>query len=445
MKADRIIPVLALVLIHFIYFAIAQHYKGIYNGDSIEYLHTADNLLSHFTSYNGFLIEPLNPGYYSLRPPGYPLFILFSKLVCSNDWFLLAVQNLLSILFLSAIYFKLHSVFTSKIYRLLFYAGLLLFPVYLIMVNMVAADIVLGFLLILSWFCIEKYCNTWRWKYLLLYNVILCCAVMVKPVMMYFWIPNLAFSGFLSWKIKKTYPVIMSLLLVFCVASWSYRNYYHTGYFHFSSIKMQNMLELNAGSVLSYRYNQEEMLLHRKSIFKVADTIESYRDRSLFILGKAKEIISENPGLYLLLHVKGMFNFFLAPGGVDIRNFVKEKSDNSTSLSYEIEKKGLSKGIIAYYNHTNLSLLIILIAIGLWNVISSLLLLAAFGSNQINKYLRFYFFILILYLAFVCGPGGCARFKTSIYPIYLYLLPYGSIVIKNIWTQFIATLKIDRK
>jgi hypothetical protein len=428
-----------IVLLHVLFFVLALNYRHIYTLDSPEYLRTASNISTHCISYNGVLTNPLNPGFYSLRPPGYALFILFCKAVFSSDFTILIIQNLISILLLCFIYLKLQQTDSIKKHSWLFLCGLIFFPIYLILINMVLADGLLAFLLVSSWLFLERFVVSRKWFYLLLFNITLSCAAMTKPVMMYFWVPNLLFSGYLYWKTKKMYPVYMAMILILTIGAWSYRNYIKTGYFHYSSIKMQNLLELNAGAVMSHIYNHDSMTEHRRVTLIKADSIPLYKDKSQFLLNEAKQIIIRHPFLYGIIHLKGMFNFLISPGRVDIETFFGLSNDNPVSLRYEIEKKGLFHGLNSFLGKVNFTLIIFVFLIAMWNAFCLLLLIAALFSKKIEIVQRIFLFVLIFYIVFACGPGGYARFKTSIYPFILYLLPFGyqviSFEIKKRWNS----------
>jgi 4-amino-4-deoxy-L-arabinose transferase-like glycosyltransferase len=431
-----VFPMLVVAVFHIIFFSIALIYKGIYTGDSMEYLEGAENILKHSVSYNGSYVQELDPTLFSLRPPLYPLWILICKIIYDSDISVLIAQNLSSCFILALVYIRIRQNITAKRHQWLFVVGILLFPVYLIIVNIIQADFLLGLLLYFSWVFFERYTNSRKSSHLLLYNICLCGAVLTKPVMMYYWIPNLMFSVYLAWQVKKAYPIWVSLLLVLTISAWSYRNYVRTGYYHYSSIKMQNLLELNAGAIMSYKFTHDAMKEHRRAIIKKADAKKTFRERSDYLLQEAKKIIVKEPALYIKLHIRGMFNLMLAPGSVDIKNFLRKDITDDISLMYEMEKRGVFNGFVHYINNTNILFFIAVLLIGFWNILSFVLLMAAFGSNQIKLLVRVFLFILLFYIVFACGPGGYARFKTSVYPIMLFLLPFGYQVIIDFVNRF---------
>ena len=131
-------------------------FGGIYTLDSPEYIHTASNLITHGISYAGnFTTDIPNPDLYSLRPPGYGFFIMMCSLFSENHYCILVIQNVLSIIVLYFIYKFIYDKIGSKDGLFWFWIGLVFFPVYFVLVNMVMADAVLGFILVMATFSFQ--------------------------------------------------------------------------------------------------------------------------------------------------------------------------------------------------------------------------------------------------------------------------------------------------
>jgi hypothetical protein len=434
---------LSILFIHVVYFLLSIIFGGIYTLDSPEYIHTASNLITHGISYAGnFTTDIPNPDLYSLRPPGYGFFIMMCSLFSENHYCILVIQNVLSIIVLYFIYKFIYDKIGSKDGLFWFWIGLVFFPVYFVLVNMVMADAVLGFILVMATFSLHKYLVSHQWIFILFFNLLLGVSLLVKPVMMYFWIPNLLFSVYLYFRHFSVKILLTAFILPLIAGLWSYRNYQQTGYFHFSSIKMQNLLELNAGAVISYKYDHETMKSHRKFIRSDADKMNTYKEKSEFLLRTAEDTILNNKAIYSYLHLKGMANFMLAPGRVDIETFFKRSPEKEISLLYEIEKKGITSGVYYYFSNVDFLMFLTVLFIFIWNIISLPLLFISFFNHKLPLPLRIFIFILLTYIVFVSGPGGYARFKTAIYPLILILIPFGADVIKQ---KFIVYKKGRKK
>jgi len=422
-----------LVCIHALYFGCALHFKGIYNADSIEYLDTAVNLSEHGEVYNYTWSDTKRSEFYTLRPPVYGIFISIFKLIGNSDFIVLFFQNVLS--FFSWIFFIriLKELGLQANLQLTVILVLLFFPIQMIMVNCILADHLLQVWLLLSFGSIVFYLKTNKPVYILLHNILLVLAVMTKPVMMYFWIPNLFFCIYLFFIHKRQMLVLVSsLLLPLSVFFWCSRNESKTGSFHFSSIKTQNILDLNAGGVLSILEGDERADSIKKSILISAESITNYKERTEYITSSAIEIIQNNKCVYAYVHAKGMVNFMLSFGMVDMLEFVKSRPQQKDEISLvrEIELNGF-EGLLNYFQETNLLKLLCMFSVVLCNVVM-LASTVCFGFNRsFNPIIRIYVLVLIVYVCFVCGPGGYARLKMCIMPLMLLNMPTMISFIKN--------------
>src|ERR1035438_6064954 len=86
-----------IVLVHTVFFLLACSYKRIYMGDSFEYIYEALNIKRYFFFYSGNPAMPIIPEYMTQRQPLYPLFLLAVYLFSVNNWIVLALQNLVSV------------------------------------------------------------------------------------------------------------------------------------------------------------------------------------------------------------------------------------------------------------------------------------------------------------------------------------------------------------
>ena len=186
--------IFVILLIHVVYFLFALYFKQIYTLDSEEYILTARNLLDHGVVYNGVWREDLIPELYTLRPPLYGSFIFLSRLFSSSDFLVLFFQNLLSILLWVLFISWFNKSFTRKNIEPYVVLALIFFPSQMIEVNSIMADLLLEFLLLLSFLFLLRYHQSQRGFDIFLFNLFLALALFTKPIMLYFWIPNLVYS-----------------------------------------------------------------------------------------------------------------------------------------------------------------------------------------------------------------------------------------------------------
>lgn len=426
----------ALIAIHAVYFYCALYFEGICTQDSDEYLQTAENLKYHFTSFNWVWSEDRNPSFYSLRPPLYGILILLCKSIYYSDYTVVFIQNLMSICIWCL---TLH---LSKLLKLSFkleipiLVVLILVPSQMVMVNSIMAEVLLELLLVLCLVCIVYYVSGKNPTYILIYNILLALAVLTKPVMMYFWIPNVLFSIYLFSQ-KRSYLTLLSCLLMpLTILFWSIRNERKTGLFHYSSIKYQGILELNAGGVLAQLYGTKEGEIIRNKIWNESEKTDSYAGQCEFIMSKSTHIIKEHPGLYAYSHVKGMLNFMLAMGRTDTKIFFGHNpNEYEISMVREIENRGLVKGLQYYALNVNAFSIGLLILGTLLNIIILISLMVFVFDKSYPMLVRFFILSVVFYAIFVCGPGGYARYRVAYLPYLILTLPFFLKSLRNIFYQ----------
>jgi 4-amino-4-deoxy-L-arabinose transferase-like glycosyltransferase len=103
------------------------------------------------------------------------------------------------------------------------------------------AEILVQFLLFLSFVFLIAGIKKNSLNLLGLTNLTLGLAALTKPVMVYFWIPNLLYHVWLAYRLRSVKLVGWAFIPLLIVSGWSYRNYLVTDYYHFSSIKTINM------------------------------------------------------------------------------------------------------------------------------------------------------------------------------------------------------------
>ncbi len=419
-KANSVF-ILSLLLIHCAYFGLAWGYEGICNGDSDEYLKTAENFKYHFECYNWVWTDQKNPAFYSLRPPIYGIFIFLLKTVCHNDYFVLFFQNILSICTWLLTLHISHQLKPDFKIEIPIIVSLLIVPSQMIMVNTIGADWLLQFWLTFALFFLVKFIRNGSPDSIAGYNISLALAVLTKPVMMYFWIPNLLVSFYFFYHKRSFKILICSLILPLTVLCWSLRNYNKTGLFHYSSIKTQNILDLNAGAVLIKLYGAKEANIIKNKITDKAEKIEKYPEKCEFIVQNAMTIIKDHPVLYSYCHVRGMFNFMLSIGRYDLKNFFNKEFDNlNISIAREIEKQGLLGFLKFYFQNVNICFVAFFVMAFVWNIVILAGFLTFCMKSTINIQIKIFIALLVFYSAFVCGPGGDIRFKLAVLP-YLIL------------------------
>ena len=371
--------------------------------DSFEYLTAADNMKEHGTFYAGSLKNKIDYVLYSRRPPGYP-FLLFILSLASPSLALPVIFQVFLTFSGGILLWHLNN--ELKIPPLLNVSALgvyLLHPCQIIYSQMIMAETVLQFLLLASAFFLILFLKRKSWIFIVLLNICLGMAVLCKPVMLYFWVPNLFLHILLFRKTSRKVILAASLIPILFISLWSWRNYQVTGVYHFSSLKASHI---------------------RFSIPGAADTFESTSKEDFSkTLSNADELTSKillSPqamsGKLLYMSIN-MTAFFLDPGRFDAYRFIPLKGENistSTFLNPDEEWNSYFRNISAP----------VLIYLGLLLLINLIIILAfipfPFMADN-DPYLRLYILLVVLYMSSVVAMAamGTARYRLAVEPLLI--------------------------
>ena len=222
------------------------------------------------------------------------------------------------------------------------------------------------------------------------------------------------------------------------VLAWSVRNEHKTGYFHFSSIKMIGILDLNAGGVLALQYGEKKGYDIECKILQQSDRIKSYPEKCEYILTQSSEIIKAKPLLYSICHIKGMLNFMLATGRYDSKMFFGDHPDEyEISLISEIKKQGVVNGLKYYCSIINSQYLLLTVLSILFNLLVLLSIILFVFDKSFPALSKCFILLIIFYSVIISGPGGLTRYKVPILPYLVLTLPFMHLLIKKFLNKYI--------
>ena len=390
-------------------------------GDAQEYINCATNTFDRHEFYCGKFNEAIDFDLYTRRPPFYPLFILILLKLTQSLKVMLFFQNIL--VFTNAfILLKIMRMYTNRnLVKYLVLIGYFLYPAQIVYGNVIMAEIVLQTLLLYSFYLLikyEKYKNT---GIILLYNIVLTCAVLTKPVLLYFWIINLIIHIIIMKKSSK-HIIFYSLIPLLAIGAWSARNYRVTGVFHFSSIKNHNLLNYNIRSYLTDKYDIEIADSLVSTMETDMNSARNYKEFYKIREEKVTHFLRSNIAGFSIHHMKGVPNFFIDPGRFDLYNFLQ--LDQSVSLLTLYHKHGY-KGIINYFFKLPPLILIFLLIIIILNIvifISFMWFVIGMRLKDFSSIYKPFLLMIILYIAVLTGPIGASRFRLPVYPFLLLTL-----------------------
>jgi hypothetical protein len=412
--------IIILAVIHAVYFIFALNFDGLYMADSYEYLKQSENLKSAHSFYCGDLSKPIDNDLYTRRPPIYGLFIFLSGGLFQSDILIIILQSLISILTMTGLYSMLREYESGKYSYLALPLFLVLFPPQFITSNFIMAEILMQAFVFWAFFCFVKFIKTKKSSYVYLYNIFLTLGVLTKPVLLFFWIPNILFSAYLYYKYRKSPLLIASIIQPAVVFLVCFMNLQTTGYFHYSSLKDNNLLYYNGYFILVNTKDIETANREIEDMQKYLFGISDYRKMSQEREKMGFELVEKNKLVYAKLHLKGVLNYFFDPGRFDFLNFTGQmKEKNNEGMMFTFASEGYF-GIFKRLLQQNPALLIYLVIVLLMNIILFAGFFIFLFRKNINREIKFFLLLMVLFMGFMSGPLGTLRYKIHILPLMLY-------------------------
>jgi len=392
----RIVIVVA-ILVH-----LAAFFYGIsrpevrWMTDTAEYLAAGRNLLHNGVLYAGDLSsQPLDPALYSRRPPLYPLFLAAAEHLPGG----LHAAAFLQLVLTFAVAFLAYR-FTRRIlperlerWAVVVPALVLLYPTQVIYSQILMSEILLQFCLVVAAVELTRYLQEGKATALWSANGALALAPLVKPVMVFFWVPNLAFLWWIHRRSGKRRWCVPALLPLLLVVAWSCRNLYWTGSFHFSSMAANQAKVLVRGP--------EPLDARGKDL-----GLESER-----LLSQLVGHITAQPARFVRAQMRGMGSFFLDPGMFDLYEFLNR--ERPFSLGQIIFSEGQVRRIPADLPASILTYLTGLTLLNLFVVVGFLLF--CFQPVRLPP-AKWFLVLIVVYMAVVVGPIGRSRYRLPVEP-----------------------------
>jgi hypothetical protein len=138
----------------------------------------------------------------------------------------------------------------------------------------------------------------------------------------------------------------------------------------------------------------------------------------------ATEIILDNKTEYLKMHLKGMVNYFFDPGRYDLNYLLSVKESNHTGLMYAFAKGGYGE-MLAFIGRQPAFVVIYIALMVILNLLLFFSLLLYLFSRKTNAEIKIFIGVMVFYMSFVSGILGTMRYKTHIYFLLLFCLPFA--------------------
>ncbi len=421
-KKDKIF-IGTLVLVHVLFFLMACRFTRIYMGDSYEYIYEALNIKRLFFFYAGNPALPVMPEYMTQRQPLYPLFLMGVYLFTVNNWIVIVLQNILSVINIYYTRTVCMRLGLQKKYDWLFLLLLIASPAQFINANTIAPDILLQTFTLLYFGNFILLIQSRQIRYATLMSIALIAGLFVKPVLYPFVIVHFLLVVLIAAKQKHKLqrPVLIALLPLCMVLLYNFWNFTRTDKFHFTSNQSFNAI------YYFYPYISHKQGTDSANRFLVRerreyDAIPDYKDRYDFANEQGMALLKQNFFPYLAYHLTNTARILIEPGKAEMDLFTGKLTygrlyrKEQTGFYATLKNKGWTG--IGSYLQNNPSIPIVLLVL-LFNCIRLAGFLWFLLCRRINWMIRAFAFIFTGYFALAAGPIANTR----------YFLPVSLIVI----------------
>ncbi|OSZ81701.1 hypothetical protein CAP35_00075 [Chitinophagaceae bacterium IBVUCB1] len=415
--------VASLIVVHLVYFLVATQYKCIYNGDSLEYINMAINFNKGWF-YSGSLLDPFDPMYYTLRPPGYPFFLWLIYIFGVNNWIVLLLQNAISVFNILYLRSTLKLIGYSRKYDWLLMAFVLLYPSQFINANLIQPELLLQTCVLFYSRHLLLLLQTRLWKHAFIMSLALIAGIMMKPV----WYPFVMMHFVLLMLVSRRYrngiirPAVAALLPMFVVLIYSYWNDTRTGKIHFSSIQSINALLYNQEYYVRETYGADSARSFYEAELAASMAIKNFSKRYDYQSAKALQMLKDNFLPYTAMHIRKSVVMLADPGKGEMDLFTAQTTlqqihSPSTRPFREVMMQDGISGVRNYIS-TNPSAPIALLVL-LFCVLKLIGTVLFFFSRSIEAQYKWVFGLLLFYFVFITGPVAYARY---LMPVSLLLI-----------------------
>ncbi|MCA1747294.1 MAG: hypothetical protein LC655_06325, partial [Bacteroidales bacterium] len=382
------IVLITVVMLQLGFLVIQLLQQNYFLDDSTEYLRTADNLIGEQMLYCGDADEAIDPALYTKRLPGYPAFLALTRFFTTSMVPVIILQMLLS---LGSVLLMLKIFSPGKQDNWLLLPMLLLFPAQFIYSNLVMTEILFQFVLMLAAFRLYRYIQAGKIGMLWLYQLLLIIAILIKPVMYLFIVPNVILFIVLYYRSRQRLVLISSFIPVIFVIILGGVNQQRTGYYHISSIQQINLVDYNLYYFLMDRDGEEAAREAKEQIYATCDAQKDFKERSECLTNSATAVFRDDLKGYALFHLKGMARFFVDPGRFDLYHFFGIERERGKGFLYHLNEGGF-RAAWSYFVSQPVLVVIALLLIALLNLLRLLGFLAFLFNRHFKPEFRLFLF-----------------------------------------------------
>jgi hypothetical protein len=407
-------------LFFFTYAQLNQHTK---TADSDEYIYQAKNLIDYGTTYSGdYTASNLDVSLYDRRTPGYPIYLILTKIIFHSDFLPLFLQCILSILniFIGYKILKQISPDTKKTYLYLFF--FLFFPSQFIYATVFMSEILFQTSILLCLYSLLQFEKSEKFKYFYLLQLLLAIAYLIKPIALFLWLGYSLYSIIVHNKRGiAVRQLVAALFHVLLLGSFFLKNYHQTGIAEYSGIGRKLMINYNMPALLTF-YENETYAKNKIDSLQYNLKNESYASQCANIDLFLRQEVSEHPIHFLLLQGYGSIKLLTETGRWDLElwRVGYENVEKAPSFKNIFSTNGIP-GVFHALNLWPVPYLIYYCLVILVTIALFLLFIKSLLNKSLIRRHKLLLLATILYFAVLTGPSASARFRLPIFPILVIL------------------------
>ena len=243
-----------LISTQLFFFAYAQLNQHTKTADSDEYIYQAKNLIDYGTTYSGdYTATNLDVSLYERRTPGYPVYLILTKIIFHSNFLPLFLQCVLSLLniFIGYKILKLISPDTKNTYLYLFF--FLFFPSQFIYATVFMSEILFQTSILLCLYYLLQFEKSGKFSYFYIHHLLLAIAYLIKPIALFLWLGYSLYGIIIHNKRGIAVRQIAAALFhVLLLGSFFVKNYNQTGIAEYSGIGRKLIINYNMPALLSF-------------------------------------------------------------------------------------------------------------------------------------------------------------------------------------------------
>jgi Dolichyl-phosphate-mannose-protein mannosyltransferase len=412
--------IIATQLFFFGYSQIHQHIK---TADSDDYIYLAQNIVDYGVIYSGdYTTESKNLSLYSRRTPGYPIYLILTKIIFNSDFLPLLLQCILSIfnIFLGYKIAKLIISDTSKTYLYLLF--FLFFPSQFIYATLFMSEILFQTSILLVLYYLLKFESEGHYKYFFIYQLFLAVAYLIKPVALFLWLGYILYGViYHNNRGVASRQIAMTLFHLMVIGCFFIKNYQRTGIAEYSGIGRKLLINYNMPALISF-YENENYAKNRIDSLQLSIAFQTYASQCANIDLFIRSEVSNHPLHFIALQSYGSVKFLLETGRWDLELWKNghQHHDNTVSLKQQFASEGIA-GLMQELKKWNFIYLIYYALVILTTISLFILFIKSLFNTSILRRHKFLLVATILYFALLTGPSASARFRVPIFPILVIL------------------------